>query len=70
MTSIEVIEVIKLAVDLGLVNKDEPMFSDAYDNVWNEMIGPNWREDVLLAIYETAAKQVEFIDTFGTYHLN
>ena len=70
MTSTEVIETIKLAVEIGLVDPTEPMFSDKYTNVWSEMIGPNWQDDVKLAIYEVAAKQVEFIDTFGTYNLN
>ena len=70
MQPTQVIETIKLAVEIGLVDPTEPMFSDKYANVWSEMIGPNWQDDVKLAIYEIAAKQVEFIDTFGTIHLN
>ena len=70
MTSTEVIETIKLAVEIGLVDPKVPMFSSEYDNVWSEMIGPDWQDKVKIAIYEVAAKQVEFIDTFGTYNLN
>jgi hypothetical protein len=70
MTSNEVIETIKLAVEIGLVDPTEPMFSDKYANVWSEMIGVDWQDKVKLAIYEVAAKQVEMIDTFGTIHLN
>ena len=70
MTSTEVIETIKLAVEIGLVDPTKPMFNSEYDNVWSEMIGPDWQDKVKIAIYEIAAKQVEFIDTFGTYNLN
>ena len=70
MQPTQVIETIKLAVEIGLVDPTKPMFGDEYDNVWSEMIGPTWRDDIKLAIYELAAKQVEFIDTFGTYNLN
>lgn len=65
MTSAQVIDKIKLAVEIGLVNKDEPMFSDAYDNVWSEMIGVDWKDKVLIAIYEMAEKQVILNDMFG-----
>ena len=70
MTSTEVIETIKLAVEIGLVDPTKPMFNSEYDNVWSEMIGPDWQDKVKIAIYEVAAKQVEFIDTFGSIHLN
>lgn len=70
MTSNEVIETIKLAVDIGLVDPKVPMFSEQYDNVWREMIGDDWQDKVKIAIYEVAEKQIQFIDTFGTYNLN
>jgi len=64
MTSNEVIETIKLAVEIGLVDPTEPMFSDKYANVWSEMIGVDWQDKVKLAIYEVAAKQVEAINQY------
>lgn len=70
MTSAQVIDKIKLAVEIGLVNKDEPMFSDAYDNVWSEMIGADWKDKVLIAIYEMAEKQVILNDMFGSINPN
>lgn len=70
MTSAEVIDKIKLAVECGLVDPKVPMFDDAYANVWQGMIGDDWRDKVLLAIYETAAKQVMINDIAGPIHPN
>ena len=70
MTSAEVISKIKLAVDVGLIDPQASMFDDAYDNVWREMIGDDWKDKVLMAIYEMAAKQVQIMDMFGPIHPN
>ena len=70
MTSAQVIETIKLAVDIGLVNKDVPMFDDAYDNVWRGMLGDDWKNLVLMAIYDMAEKQVQIMDMAGPINLN
>jgi hypothetical protein len=34
------------------------------------MIGPEWKVDIAMAMYEIAERQVQFIDTYGTYGLN
>ena len=70
MTSAEVIDVIKLAVETGLVDPKVSMFDDAYDNVWRGMIGDDWKDKVLLAIYEMAEKQVMIMDMGGPINLN
>jgi hypothetical protein len=70
MTSTEVIAKIKLAVDIGLIDPQVSMFDDAYDNVWREMIGDDWKDKVLLAIYEMAEKQVMIMDMGGPIHPN
>jgi hypothetical protein len=70
MTSIEVIAKIKLAVEIGLVDKDASMFDDAYDNVWRGMLGEDWKNLVLIAIYEMAEKQVMIMDMGGPINPN
>jgi hypothetical protein len=70
MTSIEVIEQVKLAVEIGLVDPKRSMLDPEYDAIWYQMIGPEWKTDIALALYDMAAKQVQFVDTFGTYGLN
>ena len=70
MISTEIISKIKLAVEIGLVDPNEPMFSDKYANVWEGMLGPNWKDDILLAIYEMAAKQVQIMDMAGPINPN
>jgi hypothetical protein len=70
MTSAQVIDTIKLAVETGLVDPQVPMFDDAYANVWQGMIGDDWKDKVLLAIYEMAAKQVQIIDMAGPINPN
>jgi len=70
MTSAEVISKIKLAVDIGLIDPQASMFDDAYDNVWSEMIGDDWKDKVLIAIYEMAEKQVMIMDMGGPIHPN
>ena len=70
MTSIEVIEQVKLAVEIGLVDPKRSMMDPEYDAIWYQMIGPEWKTDIALALYEIAERQVKFIDTFGTYGLN
>jgi hypothetical protein len=70
MTSAQVIDKIKLAVECGLVDPQVPMFDDAYDNVWRGMIGDDWKDKILLAIYEMAAKQVQIMDMAGPINPN
>ena len=70
MTSIEVIEQVKLAVEIGLVDPKRSMLDPEYEAIWHQMIGPEWKIDIALALYDMAAKQVQFVDTFGTYGLN
>jgi hypothetical protein len=70
MTSIEVIEQVKLAVEIGLVDPKRSMLDPEYEAIWYQMIGPDWKTDIAMALYEIAERQVKFIDTFGTYHLN
>ena len=70
MTSIEVIEQVKLAVDLGIVDPKRSMLDPEYEAIWKSMIGLEWKSDIALALYDMAAKQVQFVDTFGTYGLN
>ena len=70
MTSIEVIEQVKLAVEIGLVDPKRSMMDPEYNAIWKSMIGDNWETDIALALYDVAAKQVQFVDTFGTYGLN
>jgi hypothetical protein len=70
MTSAQVIDTIKLAVETGLVDPQVPMFDDAYDNVWRGMIGDDWKDKILLAIYEMAAKQVQIMDMAGPINPN
>ena len=70
MTSAQVIDKIKLAVEIGLIDPQVSMFDDAYDNVWREMIGNDWKDKVLMAIYEMAAKQVQIKDMGGPINLN
>jgi hypothetical protein len=70
MTSAQVIDTIKLAVETGLVDANEPMFSDKYSNVWQGMIGDDWKDKVLLAVYEMAEKQVMIMDMGGPIHPN
>jgi hypothetical protein len=70
MTSTQVIDTIKLAVEIGLIDPQASMFDDAYDNVWREMIGDDWKDKVLMAIYEMAAKQVQIMDMAGPIHPN
>ena len=70
MTSIEVIEQVKLAVEIGLVDPKRSMLDPEYEAIWHQMIGPEWKVDIALALYDVAAKQVQFVDTFGTYGLN
>ena len=70
MTSAQVIETIKLAVETGLVDANEPMFSDKYANVWQGMIGDDWQTLVLTAIYDIAEKQVMILDMAGPINLN
>jgi len=70
MTSAQVIDKIKLAVEIGLIDPQVSMFDDAYDNVWREMIGNDWKDKVLMAIYEMAAKQVQIMDMGGPINLN
>jgi hypothetical protein len=70
MQPIQVIEQVKLAVDLGLVDPKRSMLDPEYDAIWKSMIGPEWKTDIAMAMYEIAERQVKFIDTFGTYGLN
>ena len=66
----DVIEKVQFAVKCGLVNPKDAMFDSKYDGLWRSLIGDNWQDDIKLAIYELASKQIQFIDTFGTYGLN
>jgi len=70
MTSAEVISKIKLAVDIGLIDPQASMFDDAYDNVWRGMLGDDWKDKVLIAIYEMAEKQVMIMDMGGPINPN
>ena len=70
MQPIQVIEQVKLAVDLGLVDPKRSMLDPEYEAIWYQMIGPEWKVDIAMAMYEIAERQVQFIDTFGTYGLN
>lgn len=45
-------EVIKLAIETGMVDPNEQMFQDKFEHLWSEMIGPSWKEDVALMIWE------------------
>ena len=70
MTSNDIIEKVQFAVKIGLVNPQDKMFDEKNERVWESLIGPEWRQDILLAIYDMAERQVEFIDTFGHIHPN
>ena len=70
MQPIQVIEQVKLAVDLGLVDPKRSMLDPEYEAIWYQMIGPEWKVDIAMAMYEIAERQVQFIDTYGTYGLN
>jgi hypothetical protein len=70
MTSAQVIDKIKLAVDIGLIDPQVSMFDDAYDNVWRGMLGDDWKNLVLIAIYEMAEKQVMIMDMGGPINPN
>jgi hypothetical protein len=70
MTSAQIIDTIKLVVETGLVDANEPMFSDKYSNVWKGMLGEDWKNLVLTAIYDIAEKQVMILDMAGPINLN
>ena len=70
MTSAQVIEKVKFAVECGLVDPNDSMFDDKHDALWTGLIGDEWKDKVLLAIYDMAAKQVQMLDTFGPINPN
>lgn len=70
MQPIQVIEQVKLAVDLGLVDSKRSMLDPEYEAIWKSMIGPEWKTDIAIAMYEIAERQVQFVDTFGSINPN
>jgi hypothetical protein len=70
MTSADVVEKIQFAVKTGLVNPEDAMFDPKYDRFWSELIGDDWQDKVLIAIYELSEKQITFNNMFGPIHPN